>query len=439
MSESLTAHLRTASALSLAAMWGIEVVKLATGSRVAAWAGMAAFLFYFLAALAISRPAQRWMIATVATVTVALTVHFGIPSSLSRGIESAVLFAAFLAAMQMLRTTLESSPVMHAARSGFGALPPRQQHDSLVARTHLLSSVLAAGGLAAVGPLLTKTRPEPERRAFAQSALQGFGLVALWSPLFVAMAVSTRLAHASLAGAVLSGLAMAAIGLLLSHVLYGGRVERSWVLPIRRTILEAAVLAAAIILVNRFWGIGNLEAVVLGIPVLALWIGRKELRPGAGALSRRWVASLATIAVEALVVGAAMVLGEVLKDMISQGMLQPPAGLEGLPVLMLIALPPALMLGTSLVGLHPIISASVLLPILASIPVLHPVVVVGSVLLGWMLTIVLSLFVVPVLYAAALYEVDPETLVVGRNRSFCALFIPLALGYLWALNTWLPK
>ncbi|MEO5693908.1 MAG: hypothetical protein ABIQ72_12335, partial [Usitatibacter sp.] len=155
--------------------------------------------------------------------------------------------------------------------------------------------------------------------------------------------------------------------------------------------------------------------------------------------SRRWVASLATIAVEALVVGAAMVLGEVLKDMISQGMLQPPAGLEGLPVLMLIALPPALMLGTSLVGLHPIISASILLPILASIPVLHPVVVVGSVLLGWMLTIVLSLFVVPVLYAAALYEVNPETLVVGRNLSFCALFIPLALVYLWALNTWLPK
>lgn len=437
MASPLAAHLRKASALALAVMWAIQVAKLATDWRPLAWAGIGAFLAYFGAALAISRPAQRLMIAAVAAVTVALAAGYRMPESLGRGIESAVLFAAFLAAMQMLRVALEASPVMEAARSHFGALPPGQQHDSLLARTLLLASVLGAGGLATVSPLLDRARPEPERRKFAQTALQGFGLVVLWSPFFVAMAVSTRLAHVTLAAGVASGLAMAAIGVALSHLLHGGRVEKAWLAPIRRTIIEAAVLAAAIILANRIWGIGNLEAVVLGIPPLALWIGRHLLRTDPGLVGRRWVASLETIAVEALVVGAAMVLGEIVKDLIGRGILGMPPGLEGLPAPALIAAAPALMLATALFGLHPIISASILLPLLASVPGLHPLVVAGSVLLGWMLTIVLSVFVVPVLYAAALYEVQPRALVVGRNLRYCAMFAPLALAYLWALNIWL--
>lgn len=156
-------------------------------------------------------------------------------------------------------------------------------------------------------------------------------------------------------------------------------------------------------------------------------------------MARRWFDSLETIAVEALVVGAAMLLGEVIKELLAQGLLSIPSVAAGWPVPVLIALLPLVMLLTSLMGLHPIISASCMLPVLASVPELHSLVATGSVLLGWMLCVVLSGFVVPVLYAAILFEVRERELVRGRNLRFCAIFTPIALLYLWGLNVLLDR
>jgi hypothetical protein len=427
--------MRIIAALALAAMWAGEGLRLVTGWHLAAHAGAAAFIVYFTVAFLLSRPAQRGVIAAVTLLAIGAAAHFSVPDALAKGIASAVLFAAFLAAMQMLRVALETSPLMDTLRNHFTALPRREQHDSMTLRTHLISSVLAAGGLAAVAPLVDAERSPERRREMAESALQGFGLVVLWSPFFVAMAVSTRLARdTSLVAAILSGLVMALAGLALSHVLYGGRLRGSWLSPLRRTILESAVLAAAIVLANRIWGIGNLEAVVLGIPALAAAIAWRDLRADPARLGRRWLVSLEAIAVEALVVGSAMVLGEVAKELLAQGVVAIPSGMGAWPTPLLIALPPTLMLGTSLLGLHPIISASCLLPLLASVEKLQSLVATGSVLLGWMLCVVLSTFVVPVMYAATLFEVRQGELARGRNLRFCAAFAPVALIYLWTLN-----
>lgn len=436
MAVALAAHLRQAAGLALAAMWVFEVLVLLFSWHAARWAGMAVFAAYFAVALVLSRPAQRWVIAAIAALAVAGALHYSIPAALARGIESAVLFAAFLAAMQMLGVALESSPAAGVARSQFTSLDRGQRHDSILLRTHLLSSVLGAGGLAAVSPLLDRARPAQERRAFAESALQGFGLVVLWSPFFVAMAVSTRLARdATLAAAVASGLAMASVGLALSHLLHGGRLGLAVLAPLRRTLGEAALLAAAIIVANRLWGLGNLEAVALGIPLASLWIARHKLRTGLPLLGRRWYGSLQSIAVEALVVGVSMALGEVIRQLLAQGMISIPHGMGAWPTGLLIALPLLVMLPTALVGLHPIVSASCLVPLLASVDKLHSLAVTGSVLLGWMPCVMLSNFVVPVMYAASLFDVRQAELVRGRNLRFCAIFTPIGLLYLWGLNS----
>src|SRR3990170_446156 len=97
------AHLKKVAALALAAMWLCEEVRLVAGWGLAAWTGAAAFLAYFVVALVLSRPAQRWIIAAISAAAVAAALHFSVPAALAKGVESAVLFAAFLAAMQMLR------------------------------------------------------------------------------------------------------------------------------------------------------------------------------------------------------------------------------------------------------------------------------------------------------------------------------------------------
>jgi hypothetical protein len=432
--------LRRLVAFTLVAMWACQEVRLVTGWRYAGFAGIGFFVAYFLGVLATARASQRWVIAGVSATAVALAWRYSVPDALLSGIRSAVLFAAFLATMQMLRVALESSALVGEVRSHFARLSSREQHDSVLLRAKLVASVLGAGALAVVAPILAPDVSGERRKEFAQSALQGIGLAVLWSPFFVAMAVATRfVTGVSLGVAVANGLVMGAIGFALSHFLYGERGRLRALLATRRTLVEAAILAGAIILANYAWGLSSLEAVVIGIPILSVWVARRELRAQPAATIRRWVSTLESIAVEALVVGSALVLGEVVNELVRSGVLAIPHGPQAWPVIVLIALPPFLMLGISLLGLHPIVTASCLLPLLTSIDKLHGLVVIGSVLLGWMLSVVLSTFVVPVMYAATVFGVRHGELVRGRNLRFCAAFVPIAVAYLWALNAFLLR
>ena len=51
-----------------------------------------------------------------------------------------------------------------------------------------------------------------------------------------------------------------------------------------------------------------------------------------------------------------------------------------------------------------------------------------------MLCVLLSRFVAPVMFAAALFDVPQAKLVGGRNLRFSACFAALAVLYLWSLN-----
>ncbi len=428
--------LKRAAAFALLAMSAGEELRLVTGWAYAGHAGAAAFAAYFVAALAGALPSQRLVIVAVTGAAVALAAWHSAFSALRSGVHSAVLFAAFLSTMQMLRVALETSPLLGEVRSHFARMTSGQQHDSALLRTHLVASVLGAGGLAALAAMVPPGTTDTRRCEFAQSGLQGIGLAALWSPFFVAMVVATRFVPgASLGRAVASGLGMALLGLLLSHALYGARRDAAPLLrSLRRTAVEVAVLAAGIIVANAVWGVTSLEAVVLGIPLVSAWVARRALRDRPGALAVRWFRSLESVAVEAVVVGAAMILGEVINVLLGQGLVAIPRGAEAWPIPVLIALPPLVMLATSRAGLHPIVSASCLLPALAAIDKLHGLAVTGSVLLGWMLCVLLSRFVAPVMFAAALFDVPQAKLVGGRNLRFSACFAALAVLYLWSLN-----
>jgi hypothetical protein len=433
--------LRRVAAACLVAMWLYEELRIIIrGAESAVDAGpvcVTLFAVLFVTAWPIARNAHRMMIVAVLAISAAVAFHFEIPGTLVSGVQSAVVLSAFLAVMQMLRVALELSPGTATLRGEFSGLSEKEQHDSLVLRTHLMSAILGAGALAAVAPLHDPDASEPQRLGFAETALQGVGLAVLWSPFFVAMAVCTRLSrNLSLAAAVANGLAMACIGLSLSHLLYGGPFRLTALRALRRTAVEVAVLAVAIIAANRAFRIGSLEAAVIGIPAVSLWLVRDKLRNDGSAAFRRWYALLGSIAVEALVVGGAMVLAEVIRGLLANDIISVPQFAVAWPPPLLLSLVPALMLASSFVGVHPIISASCLLPMLAAVTRLDSMVAAASVLLGWMLCVVLSSFVVPVMFAANLFGVPSSKLASGRNMRFCALYLCIALAYLCAINAY---
>lgn len=435
MANAAVSTLRRAVAPAFLAIWALVVAGVAMRWHGAFDLALVAAVAFGIAAFAIAGPVPRVVVVVVLGASLALAIGYAVPAAARRGAESGLLAAAFLATLQMLRIALETSPNIHVERADIEALDERRLHDAALARSYLLASVLAAGALAVLGPLLAPDAEPARRRAFAESALQGVALAVLWSPFFVAMAVCTRLVpEPSLASVMASGLAMALAGIVMSHLAFGRRGGPYPFASLKRTAVQAALFAGGIAVANQLFGLGNLEAIVLGVPLVALVLARRELHAAPLQLARRWGASLEAICVEALFVIAALMLGEVIGALIAAGVIALPSGFAAAPPYALVVVPSVVMVGLALVGLHPIVSGSALLPLLASLGTLHELVVIGSVMVGWMLCVVLSAFVVPVMFAAAIFRTRSRDLVLGRNLVFSAGFFAIGIGYLCVLQ-----
>ncbi|WBY01061.1 hypothetical protein PE066_16550 [Ramlibacter tataouinensis] len=427
---------RPLAASLLAALWLLEEFHIASGgARVAAQLSLAVLCVYFVAGFAVARTAVRVVAAIALLAAGLLALQFGIAGSLLSGARSAALFIAFLATMQMLKVGIELRPGLERIRREHEALASREQHDAMLLRSWLAGSIFAAGTLAIVAPLVGPERAPAERRLLGQSALQGVGLALLWSPFFVAMAVCLKLsAGITLGAALANGVAMALLGLVISHVAFGGRLRAAWVAPLWRVFVATIAMALAIVVMHRTLGLSNSEAIVVGVPLVALLTAFQAVKTSPRSVALRWHASLEAIAAEALVVSASLILGEVIKDLLALGVVRLPAGMLTWPEPFLIVWPALVMVALSVAGFHPIIGASLLFPLQSSLPMLHPVVAAGSVLTGWMLAILLSTFAVPVMFAATLFRVAPRELVLGAGLRFALLYTPVAWFYLWILN-----
>lgn len=409
------------------------------GAPLLAHASLLLLAGFFVVAFLVARAAVRVVAGLALVGGLVLAAKFGMIGSLLNGAHSAGLFIAFLATMQMFKVSIELGAGLDRTRRAHEALGAREQHDAMLLRSWLMGSIFAAGTLAIVAPLVGPDRACRERRALGQSALQGVGLALLWSPFFVAMAVCTKLSTGITLGAALAnGLAMALLGLVISHLAFGGRVRSEWVKPLWGVFAASLAMALVILLIHRAFGFSNSEAIVAAVPLIAFGVAYKAVRSSPRAVMQRWFASLEAIAAEALLVSASLLLGEVIKDLLAQGVVRTPAGLSAWPEPLLIVWPGLAMLALSVAGFHPVIGASLLFPLQSSLPMLHPVVAAGSVLIGWMLAVLLSTFAVPVMFAATMFRVSARGLVQGPALRFGLLFAPAAWLYLWALNHLLP-
>lgn len=418
----------------IAALLLLQLLSLAGGTgTLPGSASLAVIAIYFVAGFVVARPVLRVVAAIALAGAAGLALRFGMGASLLAGARSAAVFVAFLAAMQMLKVAIELRPA--PARDASAPADGGEEHDAMLLRTWLVGSIFAAGTMAIVAPQVGPDRGDDERRRLAQSAVQGVGLALLWSPFFVAMAVCLRLtAGLTLGAALASGTVMSLTGLAISHALFGGRLRLRLLAPLARVFAAMVAMAVAILAIHHAWGLGNLEAIVLLVPPVALVLARRALLERPRAITGRWLVALQVIAGEALLVSASLMFGEVTKDLVAGGVVAMPAALRALPLPLLVAWPAVAMTVLALAGFHPIVGAALLLPLQSALPGLHPVVAAGSVATGWMLALVLSRFSVQVMFAAAMFGVQARGLVDWRAWKFALLFTPTAWAWLLAVN-----
>ncbi len=427
--------------LLLLTLWAGAIVDMAWDvPRAAVVTGLAA---YVLLALMRSSRQARWVCGALAGAIAALGWTFGVADAAFAGIERALVFAAFMPTIVLVRATAELRPEIAVARQSFRKLDAAERVGGILFGCHALGSAISIGVFALLAPIVGTEGPAESRIAIVRVVVRSLCLGAVWSPFFVSVVLASQYITTVPLWQIMGlGIPFAALGLALSFFVLGdgagGLAALRRALSSLAPIVPAVALAAALVAtISGLGGLTTLQAIVLGVPPLCLAgllpLGTSRLGE---AVSATW-RNLPEIGGEIGILVLAIALGAVFEAVLAgSGIAEEIAGL-GLQPAAVIAFIVAGMSVAGLIGIHPIVSATAVLVVATGLEIeLADILLMQAVLIGWALGAMISFSGVSVVTASALFDVSPWRLIFGRNISFVIVFgsvSVLILGFLnWA-------
>ncbi|HET9023222.1 MAG TPA: hypothetical protein VFN64_01540 [Burkholderiaceae bacterium] len=385
----------------------------------------------------------RVLFVLVAGGAAGIALFLGDPRVLVRGFERAQIFGAFLPSVLLLRATVETSPRVARLRVGVGRLTDEQARSFTLYGSHALGAVLNVGAMAILAPVLERHAGDARRVELAASAARGVGTAIAWSPFFVAMAFTSQLVPAAaLWQTMLIGAVSALLGLALAQFMFTPKMNaRDFVESVRQfgpLVVPTLVMVGCVVACTVLLGYSGLQAVALVLPILCVaYLVTRGPAVASGA-ARRALASFGRLADELLIVVGALVLGVAVGSLpqVAQwatGM--SPGVIAGAPLLVVLVV---IFVGLGQFGLHPMIGASLFVPVIAAGPFgISPPVLVAAVVFAWGLSATISIWTLPVAVAATTFGVPVAALYTRRALAFAAVWCAAALVYMAAVNAWL--
>jgi hypothetical protein len=424
----------------LAALWLLEVLQLLLTSPLLRTFAVVCLAGFILCAMPQASLHIRLLSLFTAVFAAWSIFASGDWAPVRSGLESGIIFGAFIPTIMLLRMTADESPLLAAARARIDAWSEGQRELWVQVVSHLLGSFLMIGGYVIARSALPPELTEAQRVRFAQSATLGLGLAVCWSPFFVASAIASQLVPGVPAWQLVAvGLGFAVLGWTMSGLCYFRAVSGA-ALAVSLGgsavfALPAAILVALVIALSLATGLRNLEAVVLLVPVLCIGylatVGQAAVLRALG----RVPATLARLSDEVIVITVAMCLGAVVAGSgAGKGMSQLLAGFGEVAPLLIFA-EVALIAGAGFAGVHPMITAMLLLPVLAEVNRgIADLVLAYIVVFGWSLSSLVAIWTLPVASAATTFQVPVRRLAFGRNLRFVLAFGSCGCIALAALN-----
>lgn len=235
------------------------------------------------------------------------------------------------------------------------------------------------------------------------------------------------------------GLVMAAIGLIVAHMMYAREVGLAdlWraVKGFAPIVPSVAVCALMIAGLSSVAGLSTLKALIATIPVLAalslLAARRAQIRAIA---SEAWRGS-SRVCDEIVVVTTALTLGRVLEAAVKDFGVGEFVGSLALPGWAVIACVIFTITIASLAGVHQLVSIIVVLVIFMPLDTgLSDVIMMEAALVGWGFASMVGVTAVSTATASAMFRVPRVQLIFGPNLKFVAVFGMLSVGLLTAAN-----
>lgn len=427
----------------MAILWILALARIFfSAPELAMASGITLTLYIGLVVLFVRRSLQLLCLA-LAIVTVGLAVWLDAWEAIWAGVEKAVLFAAFFGTLSLLRATADRRPEIAKARRSVTSLAPDERASGLLAGTFILGSTLIVGVMAIFSPIIGRDAPYETRKESAEASQRGMCLACLWSPFWVAMAVSSEhLPSVPLWQIMASGLALSGIGLITAQLLYTpgvGLAGLGRAMAAFGPVLPPVAIAAAVVLgLKAVTSLTTLQCLVLGVPVLCLITlaasGLHHLRDGV----RQSGQELGGIRGEIILLTLSFALGRVLQTALEAGGAGDIVTELAPSPLVIIAVTVTLMSLLALIGIHQIVTLTVVLVTFGSLSLggSHLALMQAG-LLGWSFASMTGLSAVSVAAAGTMFNVPLEKIAYGANIRFVLVFgvigsalIALANGFI---------
>lgn len=427
----------------IAVLWPLVIASLAFPSETLKSVMSALLAVYVVLSLVRARWQVQTLCGALGLLALGLAAAFGVWNAFLDGLGRALIIAAFMPSIVLLRATAEQRPEIAAARRVFAGLDERARDRSVLVGSHLIGSILIIGVFALLAPILGQSSDEAARRRTIGVALRGLCIAVLWSPFFVGMGLANEyLPGVELAAIMPMGIGFAALALITSHLMFdrAGGVAGLWgaiggfapVLP------GVAIAAGTVIALTAATALTTLQALVVGMPALCIAVLASMGRQPSASAFVTAREGLGNVGNEIAIVTVAMMLGSIVESAIGQGAAsQWLAGIDLAPPAW-IALAVFAVTAGGLAGLHPIVTVTVMLALLRTLPTgLADVVLMQTALFGWSFGTMVSVSAISIATASAMFDVRPEQLVRGENLLFVVVFGTLSVFILSIVNYFL--
>lgn len=399
-------------------------------------------LAYVVLTLPEARVETKVLVAGGSLITVLLLATVATAADALRGLERSLIFAGLLPTLQMTRAVALRMPSVRASQERLAALPGRAADVGVAIGTTVFGSVLNTGAFALVSAVIKDDATEQRRLTAARAAMRGMNISVLWSPFFVGFAVAgTYLPMVELWQIVPLGFFCVCLSIAIALAMFA----RPFSLGAVRDALAClgpiaprlGFAAGTVVLVGAFTPLLTLGAIVVVMPVLCLiQFGRhrNQVRPvfESTATAMRSMGDDLALIVVAMVV--ATMAGEADAVIVHVA----PLLENGLPAPVIIALMIGIQLVPAIVGIHPIITGTILLAALTGLP--HgvlPLALFEAMLAGWGLGSMISIASLSVVTSGSMFRVRPLQLAFGPNLLYVmvvwAVMVPLLSAVHYAL------
>lgn len=422
-------------------LWANELIQFVWSPPVLQTAAGWLMIVFVVLSLPRIRRGTVYLCVPLAVLTAGLTLNFDRAAGVMRGFQDAAVFMAFFGSIVLLRTLADRRPEISRARDLFTSLRTEQINGAFLVGAHVIGSILVIGVMAILAPVLKHDADALIRRRAAEVSQRGMCLAPLWSPFWIASAFATQQLPGVPAWEIMSlGLAMAAIGMVLAHIMYARDVGLSdlWraLLGFAPIVPTVALCAALITGLSAVAGLSTLKALIATIPFLAvLTLTAASMATLRAVTTETWRGS-SRISDEIIVVTAALVLGRVSQVAIGEiGIGETVAALT-IPTWGVIASVIFIMTLASLVGIHQLVSMIVVLVIVVPLDTgVNDTILMEAALIGWAFASMIGLTAVSTATASAMFGVPRIQLIFGPNLAFAAVFGALSVLLLSLVNS----